>query len=111
MTIRFSSWQFVTSRSAVVPRFVFSWVINAHKAKAKAKAKAIAEETSVLDDAQIAAAEELILAVGLAGKAPGQIGRLAARAVVTVDPDGARRREQAEKEDARIRFWREHAGS
>jgi hypothetical protein len=76
------------------------------------KARAIAEETSVLDDADVAAAEELIVAAGLAGKAPGQIGNLAARAVVTVDPDGARkRRKQAEKEDARVRFWRERAGT
>jgi hypothetical protein len=76
------------------------------------KARAIAEETSVLDDAHVAAAEELIVAAGLAGKTPGQIGNLAARAVVTVDPDGARkRREQAEREDARVRFWRERAGT
>jgi hypothetical protein len=76
------------------------------------KAKAVAEETSVLDDAHVAAAEELIVAAGLAGKTPGQIGRLAARAVVTVDPDGARkRREEAEREDARVRFWRERAGT
>jgi hypothetical protein len=76
------------------------------------KARAIAEETSVLDDAHVAAAEEMIVAAGLAGKTPGQVGKLAARAVVTVDPDGARRRrEQAEKEDARVRFWRERAGT
>jgi len=76
------------------------------------KARAIAEETSVLDDAYVAAAEELIVAAGLAGKTPGQIGKIAARAVVTVDPGGARkRREQAEKEDARVRFWRERAGT
>jgi hypothetical protein len=76
------------------------------------KAKAIAEETAVLDDAHVAAAEEMILAAGLAGKTPGQVGKLAARAVVTVDPDGARkRREQAEREDARVRFWRERAGT
>jgi hypothetical protein len=76
------------------------------------KARAIAAETSVLDDAHVAAAEELIVAAGLAGKTPGQIGKIAARAVVTVDPDGARRRrEQAEKEDARVRFWRERAGT
>jgi hypothetical protein len=76
------------------------------------KARAIAAETAVLDDAHLAAAEELILAAGLAGKTPGQIGKLAARAVVTIDPDGARkRREQAEKEDARVRFWRERAGT
>jgi len=76
------------------------------------KARAIAEETSVLDDGHVAAAEELIVAAGLAGKTPGQIGKIAARAVVTVDPDGARkRREQAEKDDARVRFWRERAGT
>ena len=76
------------------------------------KARAIAAETSVLDDAHVAAAEELIVAAGLAGKTPGQIGKIAARAVVTVDPDGARkRREQAEQEDARVRFWRERAGT
>ena len=38
--------------------------------------------------------------------------RLAQRAVVAVDPDGARRRrEQEEKENARVRFWREAAGT
>jgi hypothetical protein len=34
------------------------------------------------------------------------------RAVVTVDPKGAaKRRERAQQEDARVRFWREHAGT
>jgi hypothetical protein len=76
------------------------------------KAKIIAAETSVLDDEHLAAAEEMILAAGLAGKTPGQVARIAARAVVTVDPDGARRRrEEAEREDARVRFWRERAGT
>jgi hypothetical protein len=75
------------------------------------KAKIIADELSVLDDTQAAAAEELILDQ-LAGKTPGQIGKLAAQAAVTVDPDGARkRREQAEKDDARVRFWRERTGT
>ena len=38
--------------------------------------------------------------------------RLVQRAVVTVDPDGARkRRELEEKENARVRFWRETAGT
>jgi hypothetical protein len=35
----------------------------------------------VLDDADVAAAEEMILAAGLAGKTPGQIGKIAVRAV------------------------------
>jgi hypothetical protein len=76
------------------------------------KAKIIAAETSVLDDEHLAAAEEMILAAGLAGKTPGQVARIAARAVVTADPDGARRRrEEAERENARVRFWRERAGT
>ena len=76
-----------------------------------AKARIIAEATAVLDDKRAAAAETLI-ADQLAGQTPGQIAALIARAVVTVDPEGARkRRERAQKEDARVRFWREHAGT
>ena len=76
-----------------------------------AKARIIAEATAVLDDDRAAAAETLI-AGQLAGKTPGQIAALIARAVVQVDPDGARkRRERAQQEDARVRFWREHAGT
>src|SRR5712691_9306438 len=76
-----------------------------------AKARIIAEATAVLDDARAAAAETLI-AGQLAGKTPGQVAALIARAVVQVDPDGARkRREQAQREEARVRFWREHAGT
>jgi hypothetical protein len=75
------------------------------------KAKIIADELQVLDDPQAAEAEQLILAE-LAGKTPGQIGKLAAQAVETVDPEGAqRRRERAEREDARVRMWREHTGA
>src|SRR6185437_2145117 len=60
------------------------------------KAKIIADETSVLDDALAAQAEALILA-DLAGKTPGQVGKLAAAAVAAVDPAGAvKRRERAE---------------
>jgi hypothetical protein len=75
------------------------------------RAKIIAEETAVLTPGQAAQAEALIIDQ-LAGKTPGQIGKLTALAVVTVDPDGARkRREHAEREDARIRFWREYSGA
>jgi hypothetical protein len=75
------------------------------------KARIIAEATGVLTDQDAAAAEALI-AGRLAGKTHGQIAQLIARAVVTVDPDGARkRREEAQKEDARVAFWREHAGT
>jgi hypothetical protein len=75
------------------------------------KARIIDDATSVLTDEQAAAAETLI-AGRLAGSTHGQIAQMIARAVVKVDPDGARkRREQAQKEDARVRFWREHVGT
>ena len=73
----------------------------------------IADETAILDDeAMLARAEEIILA-GLAGCATWTaLQRLAQRAVLTVDPEGARRRrEKAEREHARLRFWRESWGT
>ena len=76
-----------------------------------AKARIIHEATAVLDDAHAAVAETLI-ADQLAGKTPGQVAKLIAGAVVTVDPEGAaKRREKAQREEARVRFWREHAGT
>ena len=76
-----------------------------------AKARIIAEAAAVLDDPRAAAAETLI-ADQLAGKTPGQVAALIAWAVVKVDPEGAeKRRERAQREEARVRFWREHAGT
>ena len=75
------------------------------------KAKIVAGELAVLGDEAAACAEALVVA-GLAGRTPGQVGALAAAAVDMVDPQGAvRRREQAEREQARVRFWRERAGT
>jgi hypothetical protein len=77
------------------------------------RAKMVIEETDVLlEPDKLARAEELILE-GLDNcKTWTDLQRLAQRAVVTVDPDGARkRREQEEKEHARVRFWREAAGT
>jgi Domain of unknown function (DUF222) len=75
------------------------------------KTKLIVDELIVLDDEHIAAAEQMILPE-LPGKTPGQLAKLAALAVATVDPEGTRkRREYAEREDARVRFWREHTGA
>jgi hypothetical protein len=76
------------------------------------KAKVIAEETAVLDDKQVGAAEDLILAAGLAGKTWTKLQRHAADAVCTIDPDGTRkRRERAQRDDARVRLWREASGA
>jgi hypothetical protein len=71
----------------------------------------VVKEFSVLDDAQAAVAEKLIRD-DLENLTPGQAAKLAARAVCTVDPDGVRkRREAAERDDARVAFWREPAGT
>ncbi|HEY6792511.1 MAG TPA: DUF222 domain-containing protein, partial [Trebonia sp.] len=75
--------------------------------------RTVVQETDVLlDPGHLAAAEEIILG-GLAKcRTWADLLRLVQRAVVTVDPDGARRRrEQEEKENARVRFWREAAGT
>ena len=77
----------------------------------QSKAAMLAEELSVLDDGGAAQAEALI-GGQLAGKTHGQLIRLAARAACTVDPQGARkRREAAERDDARVRLWREQSGT
>src|SRR5262249_11610212 len=75
------------------------------------RAKIIADELSVLDE-QAAAQAEAMIVDELAGKTPWQVGKLAAQAACTIDPDGARkRRERAERDEARVRLWREHGGA
>ena len=75
------------------------------------KARIISDELKVLDDERAAEAEKLILDQ-LDGQTPSQLGKLAARVVCTVDPDGAaRRREHAEREEARVAFWRDNGGA
>jgi hypothetical protein len=72
------------------------------------KARIISDELKVLDDEHAAQAEKLILDQ-LDGQTPAQLGRLAAQVVCTVDPDGAaKRREYAEREEARVAFWRDN---
>ena len=75
------------------------------------KARIISDELKVLNDEHAAEAEKLLLDQ-LDGQTPAQLGRLAAHTVCTVDPDGAaRRREYAEREEARVRFWRDNGGA
>ena len=75
------------------------------------KAKLISDELAALDDEHAAEAEKLILDQ-IAGQPPGVIGRLAAQAACTVDPGGAaKRRQHAEREEARVRFWRANGGA
>jgi hypothetical protein len=76
------------------------------------QAKMIVTETDALPDDKAIAAQELILA-GLGDcHTWADLLRLVQRAVCTVDPDGARRRrEQAERQTARVRLWRESSGA
>ncbi|HEX4091994.1 MAG TPA: DUF222 domain-containing protein [Trebonia sp.] len=75
------------------------------------KAKAIVETFSQLTDPDAAAAEAMI-ADQLEGKTYTQIMRLAEQAALTVDPGLAERwRKHAQKNDARVTFFREQAGT
>ncbi|HEX4833989.1 MAG TPA: DUF222 domain-containing protein [Trebonia sp.] len=77
------------------------------------RARMVAEETGVLlDPAALGRAEELIVAGLSRCRTWTELLRLVQRAVVAVDPDGAaRRREKEERENARVSFWREAAGT
>ena len=77
------------------------------------RVRMIVDETSVLDREDLFARAETIILVGLPGcKTWSDLQRLVQRAVITVDPQGAKkRREQAEREHARIQFWREATGT
>jgi hypothetical protein len=71
------------------------------------------EELAVLTDPALVAEAEAIILAGLArSRVRAELRRLAQRAVCTVDPDGARkRREMAERENARVKFWRDCSGA
>jgi hypothetical protein len=76
-----------------------------------AKARAVTETFRYLTDVDATRAEALIVS-RLAGKTYTQVLRLAEEAALTVDPELAeRRREQAQKKDARVTFLREQAGT
>ena len=76
-----------------------------------AKARAVTETFRYLTDTDAAAAEAMIVGQ-LAGKTYPQVLRLAEQAALTVDPGLAgRRRQQAQKRDARVSFFREDAGT
>jgi hypothetical protein len=76
-----------------------------------AKARAVVETFQNLTDADATEAEALVMDQ-LADKTYMQVLRLAEQAALTVDPGLAeRRREQAQKRDARVSFFREQAGT
>jgi hypothetical protein len=76
-----------------------------------AKVKVVHEAFLLLSDENAARAEAMILPE-LPGKTYGQVKRLAEQAAVTVDPEAAaRRREHAERENARVTMFREDSGA
>jgi len=77
------------------------------------RARMVVQETDVLAGLELLAAAEVIILDGLARcRTWADLLRLVQRAVVMVDPDGARRRRELEEwENARVRFWREAAGT
>jgi hypothetical protein len=78
---------------------------------AYAKARAVSDVFAVLGPEDAARAEALILDQ-LPGKNYGQVLKLASQAAITVDPDSAtRRREDAEREQARVDLFREDSGA
>jgi uncharacterized protein DUF222 len=76
--------------------------------------KIITEEFSVLDGDGLAEAQRRLLDLDLGGDdmTQGRIRRLCQRIADTADPDGAaRRREQKERDEARVHFYRAHGGA
>jgi len=76
-----------------------------------AKARAVVDTFKYLADGDATRAQALILDQ-LAGKTYTQVVRLAEQAALTVDPELAgRRREQAQRKDARVTLFREMSGT
>jgi hypothetical protein len=73
-------------------------------------ARIIEEYTAVLSPEDAARADE-ILAAAAAGLTPGQLRARAARVVLRLDPDAARRRREAARRDASVRAFREESGN
>src|SRR5690242_6094401 len=75
------------------------------------KARAVVDTFKFLTDGDVVRAEALIMDQ-LAGKTYTQVLRLAEQAALTVDPELAeRRREQAQRKDARVTCFRELSGT
>ncbi|HEY6494019.1 MAG TPA: DUF222 domain-containing protein [Trebonia sp.] len=76
-----------------------------------AKARAVSEALALLTDEDAAEAEAMT-APDLAGKTYGQVEKAALQAAITVDPDSAtRRREDAERNRARVALRRDPSGA
>ncbi len=95
----------MATRLPLTNRALAEGVIDAYKAQV------IAEATRLLDDSAAAEVESSLFPDGVAGKNPGQIRILVARAVLKADPNAARQRREQAQRDARVELWREDAGT
>jgi len=73
-------------------------------------ARIIEEYTAVLSSEDAAKADD-ILAAAAATLTPGQLRARAARVILRLDPDAARRRREAARRDASVRAYREESGN
>jgi hypothetical protein len=73
-------------------------------------ARMIADETSVLSDADARAAEAAV-AGWWAGKTWPQIRKKLAAAVINIDPDGAEKRREESTRQAQVRMWQDRTGT
>ena len=74
------------------------------------RARIIAEATHVLSNQHTAAVEDLIFPRA-GNQTSGQLRAALARAVLSADPEAARRRREQAQRDARVLRWREDAGT
>lgn len=75
------------------------------------KARLIVAETAILSDADAGEAERQ-LAESWAGKTWAQLHARITKIVVNIDPDAVeKKRERAQRDEARVRFWRETTGA
>jgi hypothetical protein len=73
-------------------------------------ARMIADETSVLSDADARAAEAAV-AGWWAGKTWPQLQKRLAAAVINIDPDGARKRREESQRQGQVRMWQDRTGT
>ena len=73
-------------------------------------ARIVQDETSILSPGDAAKADQ-ILAAAASTKTFGQLRSLAHRTVLQLDPEAARKRQEAARRDAHVRRFREDSGN
>ena len=74
------------------------------------RAMVIADEVTGLDNEHAAAVEQAVI-VAATGQTTGQLRATTRRAVLSTDPQAARKRKERALQDARVERWDEHAGT